>query len=151
MLKCIASCDIVTISKELYETHIKKASIFVVIKKRKESLNAPDFAFLLVHSTEYTLQPRSPFFIWTKIFWCAGGELLATKLVEMMVVDRSLKPHYILESASRLHRLAIDWQVGGAVKKCIWWLGGGGGSVLRKICRSNGDSLLPKNYLSFIR
>ena len=42
---------------------------------------------------------------------CSGPELLATKLVEMMVIDRSLKPHYILESASKLHRLTIDWQV----------------------------------------
>jgi hypothetical protein len=43
--------------------------------------------------------------------WGAGPELLATRLVEMMVVDRSLKPHYILESAACLHRLTIDWQV----------------------------------------
>ena len=28
-----------------------------------------------------------------------------------MVIDRSLKPHYILESACKLHRLTIDWQV----------------------------------------
>jgi hypothetical protein len=41
----------------------------------------------------------------------AGPDLLATRLVEMMVVDRSLKPHYILESAACLHRLTIDWQV----------------------------------------
>ena len=39
-----------------------------------------------------------------------GPQLLDTSLREMTVVDRSLKPHYILESASHLHRLSIDWQ-----------------------------------------
>eukprot|EP00092_Neocalanus_flemingeri_P003022 GFUD01003231.1.p1 GENE.GFUD01003231.1~~GFUD01003231.1.p1 ORF type:complete len:621 (-),score=171.92 GFUD01003231.1:623-2485(-) len=39
-----------------------------------------------------------------------GPHLLATNLRAMSVVDRSLKPHYILESASLLHRLSIDWQ-----------------------------------------
>ena len=33
-----------------------------------------------------------------------GPELLATNLREMTVVDRSLKPHYILESAPKLTR-----------------------------------------------
>jgi len=36
--------------------------------------------------------------------------VLNTNLREMFVVDRSLKPHYILESAPKLHRLRIDWQ-----------------------------------------
>jgi len=36
--------------------------------------------------------------------------MLATNMRDMVVVDRSLKPHYILESASQLHRLSIDWQ-----------------------------------------
>lgn len=39
-----------------------------------------------------------------------GPHLLATNMREMVVVDRSLKPHYILESASLLHRLTMDWQ-----------------------------------------
>jgi len=39
-----------------------------------------------------------------------GPELLATDLREMTVVDRSLKPHYILESAPKLTRLSLDWQ-----------------------------------------
>jgi len=33
-----------------------------------------------------------------------------TNLREMCIVDRSLKPHYLLESAPQLHRLTIDWQ-----------------------------------------
>jgi hypothetical protein len=72
MLKCIASCDIVTISKELYETHIKKASIFVVIKKSKESLNAPDFAFLLVHYI-YPAAKVTIFYLDQNILMCRGG------------------------------------------------------------------------------
>ena len=35
---------------------------------------------------------------------------LVTNIKEMCVVDRSLKPHYILESAPNLTRLSIDWQ-----------------------------------------
>ena len=35
---------------------------------------------------------------------------LVTRLREMTVVDRSLKPHYLLESAPHLTRLSIDWQ-----------------------------------------
>jgi len=39
-----------------------------------------------------------------------GSPLLSTNIKEMVVVDRSLKPHYILESAPELHRLSLDWQ-----------------------------------------
>jgi hypothetical protein len=39
-----------------------------------------------------------------------GPELLATDLREIMVVDRVLKPHYLLESAPKLSSLIIDWQ-----------------------------------------
>jgi len=39
-----------------------------------------------------------------------SSALLATNMRDMVVVDRSLKPHYILESASQLHRLTMDWQ-----------------------------------------
>jgi len=45
-----------------------------------------------------------------------GGEvemvphLLDTSLRNMVVVDRSLKPHYILESASSVHSISMDWQ-----------------------------------------
>jgi len=35
-----------------------------------------------------------------------------TDLVEIRVVDRLLKPHYILESAPKVSRLHIDWQEG---------------------------------------
>ena len=35
---------------------------------------------------------------------------MMTNLTEMAVVDRNLKPHYILEYAPRLTRLSIDWQ-----------------------------------------
>lgn len=35
-----------------------------------------------------------------------------TDLVEVRVVDRLLKPHYILESAPKVSRLHIDWQEG---------------------------------------
>ena len=35
---------------------------------------------------------------------------LVTRLREITVVDRSLKPHYLLESAPHLTRLSIDWQ-----------------------------------------
>ena len=35
---------------------------------------------------------------------------LVTRLREMTVVDRNLKPRYILEHAPRLNRLSIDWQ-----------------------------------------
>ena len=35
---------------------------------------------------------------------------LKTNLTEMTIVDRNLKPHYILESAPRLSRLTVDWQ-----------------------------------------
>ena len=39
-----------------------------------------------------------------------GPELLATNLREISVVDRSLKPVYLLESAAKLTRLTLDWQ-----------------------------------------
>jgi len=39
-----------------------------------------------------------------------GPLLLSTNMKDMVVVDRSLKPHYILESAPHLHRLTLDWQ-----------------------------------------
>jgi len=37
-------------------------------------------------------------------------KILKTNLTEMTIVDRNLKPHYILESAPRLSRLTVDWQ-----------------------------------------
>ena len=40
----------------------------------------------------------------------SGEERLVTNLSEMSVVDRSLKPFYLLESAPLLARLSIDWQ-----------------------------------------
>ena len=39
-----------------------------------------------------------------------GPDLLATNLRELTVVDRILKPHYILESAPKLSSLILDWQ-----------------------------------------
>ena len=39
-----------------------------------------------------------------------GRERLVTSWTEMTVVDRSLKPFYILESAPHLERLSLDWQ-----------------------------------------
>ncbi|XP_023325517.1 uncharacterized protein LOC111699155 [Eurytemora carolleeae] len=40
----------------------------------------------------------------------SSSSLLATSLREITVVDRSLKPHYLLESAPQLQRLSIAWQ-----------------------------------------
>ena len=40
----------------------------------------------------------------------AGRGRLVTSWTEMAVVDRSLKPFYILESAPHLERLSLDWQ-----------------------------------------
>ena len=40
----------------------------------------------------------------------SSSPLLATSLREITVVDRSLKPHYLLESAPQLQRLSIVWQ-----------------------------------------
>ena len=39
-----------------------------------------------------------------------GDRELVTQLREMTVVDRNLKPRYLLEHAPRLTRLSIDWQ-----------------------------------------
>ena len=38
------------------------------------------------------------------------NELFVSNMREMSVVDRSLKPHYLLESAPHLTRLTMDWQ-----------------------------------------
>ena len=43
---------------------------------------------------------------------------LKTNLTEMTIVDRNLKPHYILESAPRLSRLTIDWQQVNGKRLC---------------------------------
>ena len=40
-----------------------------------------------------------------------GGGRVVTSLRALSVVDRRLKPHYLLEAAPSLTRLAIDWQV----------------------------------------
>ena len=40
----------------------------------------------------------------------APGHALCLGLRALAVVDRALKPHYLLESAPRVTQLALDWQ-----------------------------------------